>query len=161
MLDVKRVNIFLKSEDAINKWIKIFIIKEEINVPSIKEGENDNSVDYKELAVQKQTDVEFGQLAAEKKTQIPGYLPVVIKNCPSSAEVKFFGVETKGKTISGSGVNAVSVEEEENKKIAYFDIRQLVETGHYTEDTAEGVITINNQEVGREPVNTDSAIYLS
>jgi len=131
-------------------------------VPSIKQGENDSSIDYGNLAVQEQTDVEFGQLAPENEVQIPGYLPVVIKNCPfSSSEVKFFGVETKGKAISGSGVNAVSVEEEKNKKIAYFDIGQLVETGHYTENTAEGVITIDNQEVGRKPVNTDSAIYLS
>lgn len=130
-------------------------------MPTVNNEGIQDSTGKKEYSFKEEVDVEFGQLPRGNKMQIPGYLSVLINNCPLEAEeIKFFGVNNQGAEISGKGVKAESVEDNEDEKIVYFDMDQLVKTGQYTEDTVEGVITINNQEIGRESVNTDSAIYL-
>jgi hypothetical protein len=106
--------------------------------------------------------IEVGQLPRTKQEQLPGYLAVKIDNCNlEDEEIKFFGVDKSGASVSGTGVEAAQLEKETEEQIAYFNMDKLIKRGQYTENTVEGVVTVDNQELGREAVkNVDSAIYL-
>ena len=113
-----------------------------------------------EKAMEK-VDVEVGQFSRREKKEAPGYLPVLISNYPFELDnVKFFGVEEKGASISGQGVLASEVKEEHRAKVVYFDMEELVKTGQYTENTAEGVIMMGGRELGRESLNSEPALYI-
>ena len=130
-------------------------------MPTINEQETKPVASQQEFSFKEEADVEFGQLLQENETQIPGHLSVLINNCQLPTEdIKFFGVEKEGEQISGAGVKASAIEKDKGRQVVYFNMNQLVQTGQYTENTVEGVITIDDQEIGRESVNTESAIYL-
>lgn len=120
-----------------------------------------NQFELEKMEIDQEVDVEFGQLPRDNDLEMPGYLPVIIngKSLPGD-KIKFFGVDKRGGTISGSGVEAEVIENKQETKVAYFNMEQLVESGQYTDRTVEGVIKADNEELGRELVNTDSAIYL-
>ncbi|MCK8817044.1 hypothetical protein MWH28_06615 [Natroniella sulfidigena] len=121
-----------------------------------------NSVAQRNLNLNRKSDIECGYLFEMRKDQIPGYLSVKIDNYDLEAdELKFFGVSKKGAPVSGLGVPASKVDNQDQEEvIALFNIEKLVQSGQFTEDTVEGVITLENQELGRDEINTNPGIYL-
>ncbi|MCK8826739.1 hypothetical protein MWH25_03140 [Natroniella acetigena] len=121
-----------------------------------------NSVAPRNLTVSNKSDIECGYLFEMSREQIPGYLSVKIDNYDLEAdELKFFGVSKKGAPVSGVGVSASKLDNKEQEEvIALFNIEKLVQSGQFTEDTVEGVITLGNQELGRDEINTNPEIYL-
>ena len=125
--------------------------------------ENQNNVKEYSLGLkQVEAKIGIGHLPEEKTNQIPGYLAVKINNCPLKAnDVKFFGVNKQGDSISGPGVRAEKIANpSQQEMIALFDISDLVESGQFTEETVEGIITAENQEISRNKVNANSEFYL-
>ena len=125
--------------------------------------ENQNNLkDYSVGLNQVEAKIGIGHLPEESTNQIPGYLAVKINNCPLRAkEVKFFGVNKPGDTISGQGVRAEKVANpNRSEMIALFDISDLVESGQFTEETVEGIITAGRHEISRNKVNANSEFYL-
>ena len=122
----------------------------------------DNVKDYSVSLNQAEAKIGIGHLPEEKTNQIPGYLAVKINNCPLTAkDVKFFGVNKAGETISGQGVRAEKVANPNHQEmIALFDISDLVGSGQFTEETVEGIITAGSQEISRNKVNANSEFYL-
>ena len=125
--------------------------------------ENQNNVKEYSLGLnQVEAKIGIGHLPEEQTNQIPGYLAVKINNCPLKAnDVKFFGVNKQGDSISGPGVRAEKIANpSQQEMIALFDISDLVESGQFTEETVEGIITAENQEISRNKVNANSEFYL-
>ena len=125
--------------------------------------ENQNNLkDYSVGLNEVEAKIGIGHLPEESTNQIPGYLAVKINNCPLRAkEVKFFGVNKLGDTISGQGVRAEKVANpNRSEMIALFDISDLVESGQFTEETVEGIITAGRHEISRNKVNANSEFYL-
>ncbi|GAB6138969.1 hypothetical protein [Halanaerobaculum tunisiense] len=94
--------------------------------------------------------------------QIPGYLLVKISGYQAEVgNIKFFGVNGQGEEVSGSGVEAYQIKESSSEELmVYFDISKLVSNKQFTDRTVEGVIKVGSQELGREPINWQPAIYL-
>lgn len=107
------------------------------------------------------TDVEIGHLFATVQEQIPGYLSVKIDDYKiDDNNVEFFGVENEGDDISGQGVKADKIKKQNNQTIILFNISNLIESGQFTEDINQGVIMVDEKELGRDSIKTEPAIYL-
>ena len=107
------------------------------------------------------SDVEIGQLFDTLEKEIPGYLSVKIKNHNlENDKIKFFGVKNKGDKFSGQGVEAAKVEDYNDEKLIFFSISNLIKSGQFSEDINEGVIVSDGDELGRDSIDTNPAIYL-
>lgn len=91
----------------------------------------------------------------------PGYLPVKISNYNiDSEQVEFYGVDKRGRYASGLGVSASKVEKNEKGAVAFFDIKNLVQTNQFTDNIVEGVIAVEGSEIGRDEIRNEPSIYL-
>ena len=107
------------------------------------------------------TDVEIGHLFGTVEEQIPGYLSVKINDYKvSDDDVKFFGVENKGDDVTGNGVKADKIKNKNKQTILLFNISNLIESGQFTENINQGVIMVDEQELGRDNIETIPSIYL-
>ncbi|AGB40107.1 hypothetical protein Halha_0087 [Halobacteroides halobius DSM 5150] len=105
--------------------------------------------------------IEIGQFT-ERIKQVPGYLLVSMKRYQLKGDnIQFFGVDRRGALISGNGVEASWIDNyNQEELIAYFNISKLVKQGQFTDQTVEGVITLDNLEVGRKSISKHPAIHL-
>ena len=128
----------------------------------LSDGSKTNSKDYSIGPNQAEAKIGIGHLPEENTNQTPGYLAVKINNYPfNNSDLKFFGVNRRGNSISGPGVRAEEVANpSQEEMIALFDIADLVGSGQFTEETVEGIITAGNREISRNRVNSNSEFYL-
>ncbi len=94
--------------------------------------------------------------------ELPGHVKVRLnQNLANTQDVQFFGVNQAGAPVSGEGVNAVQINQDNSEEsTVLFNISNLVENGQFTDDTVEGVLTINGQEVGRKRLENNPNLYL-
>ncbi|GAB6099753.1 hypothetical protein JCM16358_16320 [Halanaerocella petrolearia] len=116
------------------------------------------SLEVKRLSPNGEIKITVDQLTKEQR---PGYLAVEINNYQlEESSIQFFGVKEEGEDISGEGVSASRVDNNNGKLIAYFDMSKLVSKDQFTSQTVEGVIMVDSGEIGRQSILTQPAIYL-
>jgi|GEM_PF-1777155 len=115
-----------------------------------------------ELRMRRDINIGIGHLFTAHEEQIPGYLSVKVDNYNIDYEqVRFFGVDRKGKEISGKGVIPSHIgSSDTGEVILLFNISKLIKSRQFTEETVEGVITLSGQEIGRDQIESNPSIYL-
>jgi hypothetical protein len=115
-----------------------------------------------ELRMRRDINIGIGHLFTTSDEQVPGYLSVKVDNYNIDyKQVEFFGVDKKGKEISGKGVVPSHIgSSEAGEVILLFNISKLTQTKQFTEETVEGVITLSGQEIGRDQIESNPSIYI-
>jgi hypothetical protein len=92
----------------------------------------------------------------------PGHLLIKFNDSQfSEQDLRFFGVNKEGAPVSGSGVPAEQINSHyRDETTALFNISDLVQTGQFTDETVEGVITASGHEIGRHRIETPPSIYV-
>ncbi|WP_027339777.1 hypothetical protein [Halonatronum saccharophilum] len=94
--------------------------------------------------------------------QRPGYLSLRVSDYMKGfGRVRFYGVKEFGEEVSGEGVRVSKViNKSKGSLILLFNISKLTKSSQFTEDTVEGVLTLDGSEIGRIKVESNPAIYL-
>ncbi|PRX26481.1 hypothetical protein BX659_12072 [Orenia metallireducens] len=115
-----------------------------------------------ELRMRRDVNIGIGHLSNSNEEQVPGYLSVKVDNYNLDYnQVEFFGVDKKGKEVSGKGVLPSHIgSSQTGEVILLFNISRLTESRQFTDETVEGVITLSGQEIGRDQIESNPSIYL-
>ncbi|PRX18821.1 hypothetical protein BX659_14112 [Orenia metallireducens] len=92
----------------------------------------------------------------------PGHLMIKFNDPQfSEQDLRFFGVNKEGAPVSGAGVQAEQINNHyTDETTALFNISDLVQTGQFSDETVEGVITASGHEIGRHKIETPPSIYV-
>ncbi|TDX51278.1 hypothetical protein [Orenia marismortui] len=115
-----------------------------------------------ELRMRKEINIQIAYLFNSAQEQIPGYLSIMINDYDIDyKEIRFFGVERHGDKVLGKGVSPSHIgNSDDGEFILLFDISELIENKQFTPKTSEGVITLAGEEIGRNKIDINPAIYI-
>lgn len=109
---------------------------------------------------------EFFKLEVKEDSLIPGSLAVKVYDGGAikelkNREIKFFGVQEKGRLPTGTGVRPERKKYiERQAAVFWFRIEQLINNNQFTEGTEEVILTADNEEIGRDVLVPWSVIHL-